>query len=158
MKTKGKAYLNKPSVIMKKLILMLVVLMGVIVDVSAIKLFGIEIHVKKGTLEWDATRTFTECVGKGLCEFTIKGSADIGGIYSGGTLGFDESGRFGLSLPKELLQDPRWSDTFVRGQVTINKDIYLSNEITSKIRNCPTKIKAGIYSISQEGNFIFIFF
>lgn len=144
---------------MKKLILMLVVLMGVIVDVSAgIKLFGIEIHVKKGTLEWDATKTKTECVGKGLCEITIKGGADIGGVFSGGILGFDESGRFGLSLPKEVLQDPKWSDTFVRGQVTIFKDIYLSNDITSKIRNCPVKIKAGTYSIIQEGNLIFIFF
>ena len=50
MKTRGKAYLNKPNVSMKKLILMLVVLMGVIVDVSA-----------KPKLHFEFTRHF--CVG-----------------------------------------------------------------------------------------------
>ncbi len=39
--------------------------------VMADTVVGIQVEVKKGTKEWNADRTKTECVGKGLCEFTL---------------------------------------------------------------------------------------
>lgn len=164
MKTRGKAYLNKPNVSMKKLILMLVVLMGVIVDVSAgIKLGGIEVHVERGRKEWNADKTATFCVGKGICIFTIKANVDIGAAKShyepgSGLLSFDNN-KLALVLSESCLRDSYWSDLFVNGQLYVGATIDLDPRIREKFGpNCPRQILAGNYNIQRNDGLLVIYF
>ena len=58
-------------------VFILSMLMSIISMESQAKLFGISINFKKGVKEWNATKTETECVGRGLCELSF--SADYSG-------------------------------------------------------------------------------
>lgn len=119
---------------------------------------GIQVEVKKGTKEWNADHTLTQCVGKGLCEITIKGT--IGGSEPSlvATLGWIDGGSFGMSIPASILKDKQWADTFVNGEVTIQQDILLTPDITGQIKQCPTSIKAGRYRYKVDGNVVYVFF
>ena len=120
-------------------------------DASA--LFGIKIHFEKGTKQWNADHTVVECVGKGICIFTIDVNA-----LSTGTLGWGENGKFGLSTSTSILNDSYWADTFTGGYLTIYKDIVLSTDIISKIRNCPSVVKAGRYKYAIENSELVVYF
>lgn len=125
---------------------------------ALIKLFGLEIEFHKGTKEWNADKTKTECVGKGVCTVTFKGS---GGLLSTsatpGILGFTEDGRFVMSCATNLITEEAWGDTFVGGSITIYKDIDLSS-LQGQLRGCPSSIRAGTYHYVVDGNQIVIFF
>lgn len=129
-----------------------------IYSATAAKIFGIEVKVVKGTKEWNADRTAIECVGKGFCEITIK--ATLGGPEPQllGTLGWIDGSSFGFSVPASILRDSKWSDTFVNGFVTIQKDVLISPDISSQIKNCPNTIKAGKYRYSVDGGNVYVYF
>lgn len=129
-----------------------------IYSASASKIFGIEVKVVKGTKEWNADRTAIECVGKGFCELTIKVSVSGPEPQSIGTLGWIDDSTFGLSVPASILRDSKWSDTFENGFVTIQKDLLISSDIASQIKNCPSTIKAGKYRYKLDGNSVYVYF
>ncbi|HEY9178090.1 MAG TPA: hypothetical protein VIN07_10385 [Flavipsychrobacter sp.] len=65
---------------MKKVILILTCFLSVFLvskDSYALKIFGIEIKYERGIKEWNADRTATECVSRGMCSLTIGGSGGI---------------------------------------------------------------------------------
>lgn len=47
----------------------------------AATMVGVVVEVKKGTKEWNADHTKTECVGKGFCEMTITGTVGTGASF-----------------------------------------------------------------------------
>lgn len=119
---------------------------------------GIQVEVKKGTKEWNADRTNVECVGKGICEITITGTIASSSPQLLGTLGWIDGTLFGLSLPATILRDANWSDTFVDGYVTIQKDLSITPDIAAKIKNCPRVIKAGKYRYKLDGSEVNVYF
>jgi hypothetical protein len=127
-------------------------------SVMADTVVGVQVEVKKGTKEWNADRTKTECVGKGLCEFTIGGTVGSSTPQSLGTLGWINEGTFGLSLPADILRDAKWSDTFVNGYVTIQQDLSITPDVAGKIKNCPRVIKAGKYGYKLDGKAVIVYF
>lgn len=131
----------------------LLVVSFTLIAIDASALFGIKIKFEKGSKEWNADHTKTECVGKGLCTISIDVDA-----LNVGTLGWGENGRFGLSTSKNILSDRFWSDTFCDGYLTIYKDIILSTDIVSKIKNCPPIIKAGKYKYTIENSELVVYF
>lgn len=147
---------------MKRIMLVLLgsfLLTGISLPSQAIiKLFGLEVNVEKGTKEWNADKTDTKCVGKGLCTISIKGN---GGLLSTsgtpGTLGFTEDGRFALSLSSLYITKEAWGDTFVDGTVTIYKDLDLRS-LQSQLRGCPASIPAGTYRYVTTGDQIVVYF
>lgn len=164
MKTKGKAYLLKPGVIMKKWILMLFVMVGMVSEMMAgIKLGGVEVTIQRGRKEWNADRTETFCVGKGLCVIVIKANVDIGmakSDYQPGTglLSYDNN-QLSLVISQKCLSDSYWSDLFIGGKLHVGSTI----ELDPKLReifgsSCPRQIKAGDYSIQRVDDLIIINF
>ena len=149
---------------MKKIILMSVLTLSILsysISSSASKLLGVEVTYIKGTKEWNATKTAVECIGKGVCEFTIKGGIGLAYQSGGdgiGTLGFTEDGKFGLLVPTDVASDPYWKETFSNGTLYIGKDITISNDIKSKLKNCPQYIKAGNYKYKVDKNSILVMF
>lgn len=146
---------------MKKLIMMFCIAFAgmMISETATAKIFGISITYKRGIREWNADRTETYCVGRGLCEIIISGSAGGSGSVVGiGTLGFDENKRFGLSFSADVLRDPNWTDTFVDGILTITQDILIDRDIISKLPNCPPVIKPGRYKYVVAGNEAIVYF
>ncbi len=149
---------------MKKIILMgFLTIIGLTYSVSssAFKLLGVEVKYVKGTREWNATKTEAICVGKGMCEITVKGN--IGMAYQSGgdgigTLGFTDGGQFGMTFPKEMLADPYWKETFANGYIYIGKDIELGSDIQSKLKNCPRYIKAGNYKYQIQDGLVLVLF
>jgi hypothetical protein len=126
--------------------------------VMADAVVGVQVEVKKGTKEWNADRTKTECVGKGLCEVTITGTIGGSTPQSLGTLGWIDGRIFGMSFSSEILRDPNWSDTFVNGYVTIQQDLSITPDIAGKIKNCPRVIKAGKYRYKLDGSAVIVYF
>lgn len=126
--------------------------------IMADSIIGIQVEVKKGTKEWNADRTKTECIGKGLCEIILTGTIGGSTPQSLGTLGWINGGIFGLSLPASILRDAQWSDTFVNGYVTIQQDLSITPDIMGKIKDCPRVIKAGKYRYKLDGNAVLVYF
>lgn len=129
---------------------------------ASAKLFGLGVTFKKGTKEWNATKTAADCIGKGLCELVITFDPPLGYYQSGdnvnGLVGNDENGNFGIAFPIEILKDRFWSDTFTGGFLFIGSNIAISNEIKSKVKNCPDLIKSGSYSYRvADGQVIVLF-
>lgn len=145
---------------MKKLFFLCIALIGLFADNTAVagSVFGLEITVKKGTKEWNADKTAIECVGKGLCEITIKGTIGGSTPQSLGTLGRTADGRLALSLPASILRDRNWSDTFVGGYVDLTQELLITPDIASSIKNCPSKIKAGRYAYQTIGQELVLYF
>lgn len=129
-----------------------------IYSAEAAKIFGIEVKVVKGTKEWNADRTVIECVGKGFCELTIKATVSSPEPQLIGTLGWIDGTNFGFSVSSTILRDSKWSDTFVNGFITIQKDLVISPDISSQIKNCPSTIKAGKYRYTVEGGNVYVYF
>lgn len=126
--------------------------------VMATSVVGIQVEVKKGTKEWNADRTKTECVGKGFCEMTITGTVGGSVPQAVGTLGWIDGVSFGISFPSAILNDKQWKDTFENGVVSIQSDLVLTPDITAKIKQCPTVIKAGKYRYKLDGNSVYVYF
>lgn len=125
---------------------------------ALIKLLGLEVEVEKGTKEWNADKTDTKCVGKGLCYIKVKGNGGLLSTFgTKGTLGFTEDGRFGIAFAAANLPKEIWGDTFVGGTVTINKDIDLSG-VQTLLRGCPSAIHSGTYRYVVDGEQIVLFF
>ncbi len=120
---------------------------------NASALFGIKIHYERGAKEWNAAHTEAVCIGRGICEFKITGNA-----MNVGTLGNGENNRFGFATSKDVLRNTFWAETFNGGYLFIDKDIELSTDIISKIRNCPRIIKAGKYPYTIEGTELVVYF
>jgi hypothetical protein len=103
MKTKGKAYLNKPEKRMKNLMMLLVVMIGVMIDVSA----GV-----KGTVTVVVNRSskdFCFSDGKG-CKIKVK--IEAGKLANTLKVTFDQIGEEGTGrqfegfiVPRELTDD-----------------------------------------------------
>jgi hypothetical protein len=155
MKTKGKAYLNKPSVIMKKLILMLVVLMGVIVDVSAKPKLHFEFsgdvvigRPKKG------------CRSVWVCIENYQGSVklELGMIKKGHGIVLDEEGTLYLAVNKELLrkQDLNKYNLLTGGTLNLDDQEKLDAKILSAMGYKGSNIfPAGNYRVmDQDGYFL----
>ena len=125
-------------------------------QVMAINIIGVEVQIVKGTREWNADKTATLCVGKGICEIIFKGSTPLSLLHTNGTLGRDDRNRLLLRVPSSILNDSQWSDTFVRGKVGIYQDIRISSDIAAKVKDCPNVIKAGQYTYEKVGNDVLI--
>lgn len=129
-----------------------------IYSAEAAKIIGIEIKVVKGTKEWNADHTAIQCVGKGFCELTIRATIGSPEPQLLGTLGWIDGTSFGFSVPSSVLRDSKWSDTFVNGYVTIQKDLLITPDISSQIKNCPSSIKAGKYRYTVDGGNVYVYF
>ena len=138
----------------------LVLSIGLFTTYSAMAsaIIGIQVEVKKGTKEWNADHTEVLCVGKGLCEISIKATIGSPAAQMIATLGWIDGGSFGLSCPATILRDANWMDTFENGVVIIQQDLAITPDIASQIKNCPSVIKAGKYRYKQDGNSVYVYF
>lgn len=145
---------------MKKLFFLFIALVSLFADHVAVaaSVVGLEITVKKGTKEWNADKTNIECVGKGLCEITIKGTIGGSAPQAVGTLGRTVDGRLALSLPASILRDRNWTDTFEGGYVTLTQELLITPDIAAAIKNCPSKIKSGRYAYQSMGQELVLYF
>jgi hypothetical protein len=146
---------------MKKLIMMFCIAFAgmMISETATAEIVGVTVTYKRGIREWDATRTKTECVGRGLCEVSVGGTiGGSGSIVGVGTLGFDENKRFALSFSADILRDPNWKDTFVDGILTVTQDVLIDRDIIRKLPNCPPVIKPGRYKYVVNGNEAIVYF
>lgn len=145
---------------MKKLFFLFVAMLGLFTDYAAYAgpVFGLEVKVVRGRKEWNADKTAILCVGRGLCEITIKGTISSAAPESLGTLGRADDGRLALSLPASILSDRNWAETFVRGYVDLEQELLITPDIASKIKNCPIKIMVGRYAYKQVGDYVVLYF
>ncbi|MBK7764091.1 MAG: hypothetical protein IPI46_12230 [Bacteroidetes bacterium] len=120
---------------------------------------GIKVSYEKGTMEWNADKTKTYCVGKGVCRLEVSADVPLG-IYDGGIavgiIGYSENGQFCMVFPKSILSNSEWAETFQNGRLYVGKDIILNSTVRSKLKNCPMLIKAGNYNYSVIDNEVLI--
>jgi len=141
---------------MKKVLLMLVVMLGVFESTYAFKIGGFEISFKRGKPEWNADRTDTKCVGGGICTGKISINVEAITKTIDGQEEFNTSSNsfsanvvnYKNKLAIEFSQRfyEAFKGDFTGDKFSINGEIYLTTKALSLIGlSGSTTIKAGVY-------------
>jgi hypothetical protein len=129
---------------MKKVIFSVVTILCICFSYSSFAIFGISINFKKGTKEWNGDHTGTECVGRGICEFTISALAQ-----TPTTLGPVQSGNLGFSVTQDFFNSEKMQDYLVNGRLHIGATIELTEDVKRELAKMGFDnidvIKAGDY-------------
>ncbi len=162
IKNNGKAFLKARGV-MKKMMMICFALFAFISSNATIKIGGIEVSIERGKKEWNADKTATFCVGKGLCVIVVKGSLDIGVTkipreLGSGILGVQD-GHTVLVLPIRSIDDSYWKNLFVDNKLYVGSDILIDKQASQKIGSgCLDVIKTGSYSYKIQDETIVVYF
>jgi hypothetical protein len=144
MKTKGKAYLNKPSVIMKKLILMLVVLMGVIGEMKASAPIEVEVSFIIARPKYNCER------GTWICNLKGKIDLNLGDVIATLIPG-EKTGTLVIVFKSDLPSNAKQQGYFMAEK---GEEIQLSTEMCRLLNlRSGTKIIPGKYAIQSDGRF-----
>ncbi len=160
LKQQNMSALFKPKKIMKRIILMSVFALVAVFSsnsASAFKLFGIEFSWKRGKPEWNATKTGTECIGRGMCTGTIKGNVDIPSLkIVDGTEKFDienqeyssifvnYNDKLAIEFSKKYYNT--FKEDFENDEFDINGDFKIEDEIIKNLNLTHSgNIKSGAY-------------
>ena len=148
---------------MKKVLLMLVVMLGVFESTYAFKIGGFEISIQRGKPEWNADHTDTKCVGGGICIGRIAFDVDIPSIKTipDGQEGFNIEGNMysanvvkynnKLAIEFSLRFYNNFRSDFIGDKFSINRDINLTSQALNLIGlSGSTTIKAGTYPFIKD--------
>jgi hypothetical protein len=116
------------SKIMKKIVLALTVVAVSAVSFqsqAAIKLLGFELSFEKGTKEWNADKTASECIGRGICKISVKANA----LTFNGNIGIDEEGH--LILVPNADFNKRFSKELAEGNYPVSELKFQSGDLQS---------------------------
>lgn len=134
---------------MKKVFLLAALIFPMLIISSncyAVKIFGVEITYKRGTKEWNGDHTSTECVGRGLCELTIKGGIEA--MSFSGQLGSID-GKLVLSIPETYYE--KYPEDFEGNIFSVNGEIVVPAEEAAKIKlNGEIVVRPGKYKVVQD--------
>ena len=129
---------------MKKVIFSVVTILCLSFSYSSFAIFGISISFEKGTKEWNGDHTSAECIGRGLCKFTISALQQ-----PPTTIGTVQSGNLGFIVTQDFFNSETMQDYLVNGRLHIGAPIELSDDIKRELAKMGfdniDAIKAGDY-------------